>query len=146
MKKFYVPFTLACLVTFGCSSSGTDPEPTPTPTPTVSPTLSNIQTLVFSPSCTAAACHDASLGGDLDLTSGMSYAELVDVPAFQTNAAGRGKVLVIPGDPDNSFLVQKLDGTLELDEGEVMPRQTSGLSSSRIELIRQWILAGALDN
>ena len=142
-------FLSAFLYLCGCGGSDDDPGDT---TDTIEEneipaTLTNIQQEVFTPSCSQSACHGASAGGDLDLTSAAtSYSELVNVGAFQTNAAARGKILVIPGDPDNSFLIQKLDGTLESDEGEVMPRATSGLSRAKIDLVRQWISDGALND
>ncbi|HLG18552.1 MAG TPA: hypothetical protein VI895_01895 [Bdellovibrionota bacterium] len=135
------------LLVSSCSDSNDGSTPTPTPTPTEPVTFSTIQSEIFTPSCTQSTCHDSSAGGGLDLTSAaVSYAQLINVPAQQVNAAARGKVRVVPGDPVNSFLVQKLDSTLEPDEGEVMPRNTSGLANSRIDQIRTWINDSAPNN
>jgi len=137
------------LVCVGCSDSNDNDNPTPTstPTPSAPATFSEIQIEIFAPSCTQSACHDASAGGGLNLSSrAVSYSLLVNVSAVQANAASRGKIRVVPGDPAASFLVQKLDGTLEAEEGEGMPRSTSGLSNSRINQIRSWINDGAPDN
>src|SRR5687768_18384141 len=83
------------------------------PTPNLTPTFTSIQRDIFQapdssgrPACTS--CHTsvgrvAPLG--LDLTGSVAYGNLV-------NAAGRGKagtIRVIPGDPENSYLVHKLD-------------------------------------
>jgi hypothetical protein len=50
---------------------------------------------------------------------------------------------VIPGDPDNSYLVQKLEGTQGII-GQRMPR-TGGpyLTSGQMLVIRRWIQLGA---
>lgn len=47
------------------------------------------------------------------------------------------------GDPDNSYLVQKLEGTAS--SGQQMP-PGAALPQSEIDVIRQWITDGALDD
>lgn len=60
------------------------------------------------------------------------------------NSGDNGPV-VIPGDPDNSLLVQKISGTHE--EGDAMPPPPlRGLQEELIQLIIDWIAAGAPDN
>jgi hypothetical protein len=63
----------------------------------------------------------------------------VSVPS--TNKSGA--VRVIPGDPDNSYLVHKLEGSPGI-VGERMPR-TAGpfLTASQMLVIRRWIQLGA---
>ena len=52
-----------------------------------------------------------------------------------------GMMLVVPGDPDNSLLYLKLTTA---PCGDAMPPTGSGaLPADAIELVRQWILAGA---
>lgn len=109
----------------------------------VEATLTNVQSLVFTPSCTNEACHDSSAAGGLELSTAVSYASLVNVPATYPTAAARGKLRVVPGDADASFLFQKLRGTMEADEGVLMPREASSLVSSKLALVRAWIEAGA---
>jgi mono/diheme cytochrome c family protein len=51
--------------------------------------------------------------------------------------------VIIPGDPENSFLAQKMIGTQSI--GEIMP--PAGLSpEDEIQVILDWIEAGAIDN
>jgi hypothetical protein len=55
--------------------------------------------------------------------------------------------LVEPGDPDGSFLVQKLEATVaSSDVGSPMPYGYPHLSSPEVELLRQWIVDGAPNN
>lgn len=85
-------------------------------------------------------CHSTSGAlGDLDLETD-PYTALVGVPA----AADGALTLVIAGDPDNSFLVQKIEGTQGASLGGQMPAGTP-LPQSSIDLIRKWITDGASD-
>jgi hypothetical protein len=54
-------------------------------------------------------------------------------------------IRVVPGDPDNSYIIQKLEGTAGI-EGVRMPAGGPYLTADQISLIRQWIAAGALNN
>ncbi|MDX1616308.1 MAG: c-type cytochrome, partial [Candidatus Promineifilaceae bacterium] len=59
--------------------------------------------------------------------------------------SGDNAPVVIPGEPDNSLLVQKLKATH--DEGDPMPPPPiRPLSEAQIQLIVDWIAAGAPDN
>ena len=57
-----------------------------------------------------------------------------------------GATRVIPGDPDNSYLIHKLEGRQGI-VGERMPR-TSGpfLTEGQISVISRWIEIGAPNN
>ena len=50
-------------------------------------------------------------------------------------------VRVVPGDPDASFLIQKLNGTQTL--GNRMPDGGPYLTTATVNVIRQWIQDGA---
>jgi hypothetical protein len=109
----------------------------------IEPTLTSIQDNVFTPIC--SACHVGPQGGPLpggmDLTSvAMSFAALVDVPSVQNGAID----LVEPGDPDNSYLIDKLEGTAAAPNNSQMPLFGTPLDQSTIDAIRQWITDGAL--
>jgi hypothetical protein len=52
-------------------------------------------------------------------------------------------MLVAPTDPDDSYLIQKLDGAGGITGGR-MPLNRAALPQSDIDLIRDWILDGAL--
>jgi hypothetical protein len=62
---------------------------------------------------------------------------LVDVPSVLEPDLLR----VAPGDPDNSYLVHKVEGSAAI--GGQMPLGGPPLSAEEINLIRQWIAAGA---
>jgi hypothetical protein len=55
------------------------------------------------------------------------------------------RIRVIPLDPDGSFLIQKLEGTPGI-VGARMPADGLFLQQATVDVIRQWILNGALDN
>jgi hypothetical protein len=68
----------------------------------------------------------------------MSQAMLVNVPSTEVPSLLR----VRPGDPDNSYLIQKLEGTAAV--GARMPLGGGALPAATIAAIRQWITDGAL--
>jgi hypothetical protein len=98
--------------------------------------FASIQAHVFTPICTA--CHaggGAPQGLRLDATN--SYTLLVGVPSTEVPAVLRVK----PGDPDNSYLIQKLEGHAAV--GARMPFGGPYLDPATIGVIRQWITDGA---
>ena len=103
----------------------------------LAPTLESIQANVFDASC--IVCHSgagAPLG--LRLDSASSFTSLVGVPSRQAGSL----LLVDPGNPDGSYLVQKLEGTAA--EGAQMPLGGPPVPQSTIDFVRQWIADGAL--
>lgn len=117
------------------------------PTPNLEPTFSSIQQEIFSsgdssgrPACTN--CHNAALNrGGLDLSPAVSYNNLVNV-ASRLRA---GAVRVIPSDPENSYLIHKLEGRSTI-AGVRMPLGGPFLESGQILVIRRWIEIGAPNN
>lgn len=100
-------------------------------------TLESIQVNVFDAAC--VVCHAgaaAPLGLRLDANS--SFVNLVGVPSRQVGSLLR----VNPGDPDSSYLIQKLEDTAA--EGELMPLGGPALPQTTIDFVRQWIADGAL--
>jgi len=92
--------------------------------------------------CRISTCHGEFKSGGLDLRYGAAHFALVDQPA--TTPGASGKMRVVPGDPDVSFLYQKLAGTLGAGEGERMPAAGSPpLDALELEFVRAWIEAGA---
>ena len=84
------------------------------------------------------SCHgSASPLGGLDLLTD-PYNSLVG----QTSPNFPSLTLVVPGDPDHSFLMAKVEGTMSADQGTIMP-PTAALSSTRLQALRDWITAGA---
>ena len=57
--------------------------------------------------------------------------------------SGKNGPVVIPNKPEDSLLVQKIEGTQT--EGAIMP-PVGKLADKDIQLIIDWIAAGALDN
>jgi hypothetical protein len=80
----------------------------------------------------------ASLPGVMNLTSRAStFAALVGVTSLEVPALKR----VTAGDPNNSYVIHKLEGTQSV--GVRMPQGGPFLSQSDINLVRAWIQAGA---
>ena len=52
---------------------------------------------------------------------------------------------VEPGDPDNSYLIQKLEGAPGI-MGSRMPQGGPFLDQATVDMIRQWIMDGAPNN
>lgn len=121
--------------------NGPPPPPPPPPPPGgFGPNFSEIQANVFTPSCATSNCHaGAVLGAGLDLTAASSYAMLVGVASTQSAGVQR----VNPGNPNNSYLVQKLEGPGAT--GNRMP-PSGALAQASITTIRQWITDGAIDD
>jgi hypothetical protein len=106
---------------------------------TLQPTFQSIQDRVFTPVCTG--CHAgaaAPLG--LRLDEGSSYALLVNASSVEVPALLR----VQPGNPDASYLIQKLEGTAAV--GSRMTLNAPPVPASTIAVIRQWISDGAQSN
>jgi len=107
------------------------------------PTLDDIQAAVFGPTCSTAGCHTGG-GADLptimNLTSAQaSFDNLVNIESLEVP----GIIRVMPGDPDNSYLIHKLEGTAAV--GDRMPfGSPDPLDPAVIAEIRQWIADGAL--
>lgn len=105
------------------------------PTP-LSADFNSIQENIFTPIC--SVCH---VGGGapqgLRLDAADSYNLLVGVPSTEVPTVLRVK----SGDPDNSYIIQKLEGHAAV--GAQMPLGGPYLSSATIAFIRQWITDGA---
>jgi len=111
-------------------------------------TLTELEEDIFALRCGFSSCHSgAAPARGLDLSPSNSYAALVGVEAEEP-----GQTLVVPGDVDQSFLVQVLRQDTYVaddDSGEPSVRQMppgSPLADSEIERIESWIAAGAADN
>jgi len=111
----------------------------------VEPTLTSLQAEYFNKSCSFSSCHGAGANpaGGLALTEGASYDALIDKDALFAPT----KKLVVAGDPDNSFIVQKVEGPAA-GEGGIMPvgAEEPLDPDCRIKALRDWIAAGAEDN
>ncbi len=107
-------------------------------------TLAKLQADFFTPIC-SAACHTGSgtvLPGVQNLTDGHSYASIVNVTSLQDASLKRIK----PFDPDNSYLVRKLEGVGIAAGTGRMPFGGPYLTVTQIDEVRAWVAAGALNN
>ncbi len=106
-------------------------------------TYHEIQDYIFDKSCASSACHAAPANaGNLNLTYGLSYQDLVGRVPLNPAAAAAGMKLIDPGNPENSFLLTKLMDPIP-EQGVRMPFNAGTLHTGKIEAIRTWIAAGA---
>ena len=139
---------LLLLLAVGVAACGSDSPtaptaptaPTTTPTPgALTATLSSIQSVVFNDSCIGHH-GDHATDADLDLRDGQSFSNLVNQQSIQVALD-----LVEPNDAENSYLIHKLDGRAGI-VGDRMPPAGPFLSQADIDVIKQWINAGAQNN
>lgn len=106
--------------------------------------FAGIEHRIFDKSCAFSGCHGTTNPqAGLVLEGPGVYEHLVGKVASASAAAFAGKKLVVPGAPETSFLMDKLEGKLGPGEGDPMPRDRKPLSAAQIEVLRKWILAGA---
>jgi hypothetical protein len=87
-----------------------------------------------------STCHlTGEEPGGIALYAQAAYAALVDAPSVQSKLPR-----IKPGHPDESYLLHKLEGTHT--EGVRMPMGSAPLSAEFIQLLREWIAAGAPDS
>jgi len=108
--------------------------------PPLSADFSSIQANIFTPIC--SVCHTGGGAPEgLRLDAADSFNLLVGVPSTEVPSLLRVK----PGDPDNSYIIQKLEGHAAV--GAQMPFGCPStqpcLTTSTIAFIRQWITDGA---
>ena len=116
------------------------------PTPNLVPTFSSIQTEIFNNSdssgrAACTQCHNAigRLFNGLDLSPAVAYANLVNRPSV----GKAGAIRVVPGDPENSYLIHKLEGRSDI-VGVRMPQiGPPYLTDGQISVIERWIELGA---
>ena len=120
--------------------------------PAAPATFATIQKKIFAVSGATVSCHGAADSGGLTLTPDAAYANLVGVAATNPAAHAAGLLRVAPGDPDHSFLLDKITGRLTPDEGKRMPldpetgapAEPNPVTQDFIEkILIPWIRAGA---
>ncbi len=146
---------------WGCGGGGSSsPTPAPTPAPTTcpipvakaSPSFSTDLVPAIQSSCGAAAtsCHGGQSPTGHVLYSGTPselHARLFNV--VPANApTGQGWVLVKPGDPARSWLLEKVtkDQPGGSGYGTRMPQATPNLCQATVDTLTTWINAGAPSN
>jgi hypothetical protein len=148
MKIRSTLLTLAAVVSLGgCDERLSDIAG---PSPTLTPNFSSIQAEIFESTDSAGRvacvqCHTnvgRTPAAGLNLTRDAAYAALVG-----TASGGKpGAIRVVPGDPDASYLIHKLEGQPGI-AGQRMPR-TNGpfLTEGQMLIIKRWITQGAANN
>ena len=111
-----------------------------------------IQANIFTPSCSRfSACHQgrATMAGGLSLEDGMSWSNLVNVDSKLYGPNGTAMQgtwkRVVPGDPDNSYLMVILGqkpGPIDPMTG-TMPYNSPLLCQEMRDAIERWIQNGA---
>lgn len=136
-----------CLITAGCDEKLSRLAG---PTPDLAPTFSSVQSQIFETTDVAGrqacvACHTnvgRTPSGGLNLTHADAYDQLVNVPS----RGKPGAIRVIPGDPENSYLVHKIEGLPDI-VGRRMPQAGPPfLTEGQILILKRWIATGALHN
>ncbi len=135
VKSKFVLALLAVAAVFaiGCGSDTSE---------TLSANLDSIQSEVFEPTCATSGCHSAAdKAGSLDLSSATkSHANLVGVAAVGTKAVAEKLNRVESGNSGDSLLILQLETT---DYGSKMPQGAAALPQDVIDIIKEWIDAGA---
>ena len=102
------------------------------------PRLSSIQSTIFTPVCTV--CHGGvNPAAGMNLEAGSAYSNLVGIKrSFDP------EIRVVAGSANDSFIIDKLENTnLGGSRGDQMPLGGPYLAEDQIQVIRDWINAGA---
>jgi hypothetical protein len=122
------------------------------PTPGLEPTFASIHANIITATdssgrsaCTQ--CHTnvgRTPAGRLNLTgdAASAYAALVNRPS----SFAAGAVLIVPGDPDNSYFVRKLHGSAGITGARMPFNGPPYLTDGQMLVIEKWIRDGALNN
>jgi len=142
-----VIIALACLTLAGCDQKLSSLAG---PTPSLEPTFASVQSQIFESTDVAGRqacvnCHTnvgRNPSGGLNLAHGVAYDQIVNV----VSPRKAGAIRVIPGDPANSYLVQKLVGSPGI-VGVRMPQSGPPfLTDGQILILKRWIELGAPRN
>lgn len=132
--------TLLVIGVIGCKPAA--PPPAIPATPATGVSFAKEIKPIFNTKC--VLCHQGNKNnGGLNLEPDSAFKNLVSVKSSESSLNR-----VTPGAPDTSYLLNKLSGTQSQvgGSGAQMPYNGSPLPQTQIDLIRQWITQGALDN
>lgn len=134
-------FSVVSLFLAACTGGNGSGLPPRLPPGAFGPNYSEIQANVLVPNCATTGCHlGAGAPQGLRLDDANSYGLLVGVASSEASSILR----VAPGNPDSSYLIQKLEGTASV--GAQMPLNAPPIEQASIDVIRQWITDGAVDD
>jgi hypothetical protein len=116
------------------------------PSPALTPTFSSIRdeilrTTDLAGRTSCVTCHRPQGGTPMSLLDD-PYAALVNASSRQKP----GATLVVPGDPDASYLIQKLEGRSDIVQLRMPRNGPPYLTPGQITVIRRWIELGAPNN
>jgi len=119
------------------------------PTPNLEPTFSSIQAQIFETTDSAGrraciVCHTnvgRNPSGGLNLIHDVAYDQIVNVASARKPGATR----VVPGDPENSYVIHKVEGRSSI-VGAQMPTGGPYLTDGQILILKRWIAIGAPRN
>jgi hypothetical protein len=119
------------------------------PTPNLEPTFSSVQAQIFETTDSAGrraciVCHTnvgRNPSGGMNLTHDVAYDQIVNV----ASARKPGAIRVIPGDPENSYVIHKVEGLSDI-VGVQMPLGGPYLTDGQILILKRWIAIGAPRN
>ena len=120
------------------------------PSPNLEPTFASIQRDIFETADSAGrvaciGCHTSTgrnPSSGLNLNHDVAYDQLVNLASREKPSTAR----VVPGNPDASYLVQKLEGASDI-VGRRMPFAGAPfLTDGQILILRRWIATGAPRN
>jgi hypothetical protein len=160
MKRLSIQLLVLLGLLFGCKKDDTETNPytlpefqAPTDSVSVhSPdpnTIAGLHKYVFLPTCANSGCHDGTFEPDFR-TIQSSWNTLVMQPVIKNNPQGSFQYRVLPGNPDESVLVERLIHDIDGQSG-IMPlwlEPTSDWPEKKnqyIQNVRNWILNGAPD-
>jgi hypothetical protein len=143
---------LICVMAAGMAAAACDEKLSKLagPTPNLEPTFASVQSQIFETTDSAGRvactnCH-TNVGrtptGGMNLVHDLAYDQIVNVPS----ARKAGAIRIIPGDPENSYLVQKLEGRPGI-VGLRMPFSGAPfLTDGQMLILKRWIAIGAPRN
>ena len=141
MKVMYIKLLVLVIFTqlfYNCSDSIVESTPSVDENENqnqemILPKFSDIQEKIFNQSCALSGCHAGATNPNL---SNNSYTRIVN------KQSSVGANYIEPGDPDNSYLLQKVLGSNNIN-GSRMPLNSSMLSQNKIDAFVEWINNGA---
>ncbi|MFO0624080.1 MAG: hypothetical protein U0325_00570 [Polyangiales bacterium] len=141
---------LACTLLLGCGQTAVTTDASTADAALADagpPTWESVQA-ILARSCAFSSCHGATRAFPR-LSAELAYASLTTSMSMQVTSLR----LVTPGDPAQSWLMNKLDGTMStraacaasaMTCGTSMPQSSELLPAHEREMIRAWIRMGAM--